>query len=216
MSMIQFDVFGQLSVKKRLQLMTLPGPKRRRILSQMGRQLQRAARKRIQQQRNVDGSPWQARKDGSGRKMMRRLGRKMYYKATPDFTEISFQGHAGSIARYQQEGFRQSVAASPALAKKGQPSYDENASKRQAKALRDAGYKIRRKGTRGWRKPSLKWVQENLKRGQAGLIIKILRDQASKASWQINLPSRSFLGATPHEINQFVNTIFDNTINAKV
>lgn len=214
--MIQFDVFGELNVQKRLQLMTLPGPKRRRMLAQIGRQIQRDARRRLRQQRNVDGSPWAPRKDGSGRKMLRKMGKHAYYKVTADFTEVSFKGRIGAIAKEQQEGIRQTVTAGQARTRAGQPRYDDPATRRQAKALRDAGYKIRRKGTKGWRKPSLKWTQENLKQGQAGLIIKILRDEASKASWTIELPSRSFLGVTQRDIRQMVNTIFDNTINAKV
>lgn len=214
--MLDFDVFGQLSVKKRLQLMTLPGPKRRRMLSLMGRKLQRDARRRIRRQQNIDGTSWEARADGSNRKMMRKMGKQMYYKATPDFAEVSFKGAVGRIAREQQEGIRETVTASMARSRAGQPNYDDDATKKQAKALRDAGYKIRRKGTKGWRKPSLKWTQQNLKQGQAGLIIKLLRDEASKASWQIELPSRSFLGATNNDIREMVNTIFDNTIHAKV
>lgn len=214
--MIQFDVFGKLSVKKRLQLMTLPGPKRRRMLSQMGRQIQRTARKRMRQQQNINGTPWEPRKDGSGKKMMRRIGRQMYHKANPDFAEISFRGPAGRIAREQQEGSREVVTASQARSRAGQPRYDDNATRKQAKALRAAGYKVRRKGTKGWKKPSLKWIEENLKQGQAGLVLKILRDEASQASWDIVLPPRSFLGLTENDIWQMVNTIFDNTINAKV
>lgn len=214
--MIKFDVFGQLSVEKRLQLMTMPAPKRRRIISGIGREIKRSAIRNIRNQRNVDGTPWKERADGSGRKMMLGMRRRIYYTVSHASTEISFKGKAKYIAREQQDGSRTIMTAGMASSRAKDTHYEKPATRKQAKALREVGYKIRRKGTKGWKKPSLKWIENNMKVGQAGLILRTLRNEPSKTQWEIVLPPRSFLGLSEVEVKDMVNRIFDSTINQRV
>lgn len=213
MSAIEFNVFGQLSVKKRLKLMTLPPAKKRKIMVQIGKRLHKEVRRRLRTNTDLEGKPFAPRSDKKKGKMFKKMGRQAYYKSTDAFTEISFKGLAGVIAREHQEGRQMTYNAYMAQRDYGSPQYDAPATKKQAKALRDAGY--RRKVGKKWQVPSLMWITRNIKLGQAGLIIKTLRDQASKTSWVIDLPSRAFLGATKHDIWQIVNMIFNETINAE-
>ena len=216
MSAIKVDVFGQLSAKKRLQLLQLPPAKRRQLLGGMGREVKRACIRRIRAQQDVNGKPWEPRKRGPGRKLLRHMNRKMRHTVNADFFELHFQGAASKIAAEQQYGMTQTLTAQAVAKEQGhRPHYDDPATKQQAKALREAGYKIRVAGTKRWRKPSLKWITQNQKQKQAGLVLKILRDDTSKKSWTVTLPARPFVGVTEHEINTFVEKIFDNTVNAR-
>lgn len=213
MSAVKFDVFGQLDVKKRLKLMALPPAKKRKVMVQIGKRLHKEVRRRLRTNTDVDGKPFAPRSDKDKGKMFKKMGRMAYYKSTDSYTEISFKGLAGAIAREHQEGLQMTYTAYMAQRDYGRPDYDAPATRKQAKALRDAGYRIKRK--KKWQVPSLMWITKNIKLGQAGLIIKTLRDQASKTSWKIDLPSRSFVGASRHEIWQLVNIIFNETINAE-
>jgi phage virion morphogenesis protein len=214
MSALKFDVFGHLNVKKRLALLQLPPAKRRKVMVKIGKRLHSETRRRLRSNSDVKGKPFAPRKDKARGKMFRRLGRMAYYKATDSYTEISFKGLAGVIAKEHQEGLQATFTAYQAAKQYGTPDYDAPATKKQAKALRDAGYKVKR-GKKKWVSPSLMWITKNITLGQAGLMIKILRDQVSKTRWIIELPQRAFLGASESDISQLVNIIFNETINAE-
>ncbi|UUA73090.1 phage virion morphogenesis protein [Cellvibrio sp. QJXJ] len=213
MSAIKFDVFGQLDVRKRLKLLTLPPAKRKRVMTQIGKRLHAETRRRLRTNKDVTGVPFAPRKEKRKGRMFRKLGNAAYYKSTDAYTEISFKGLAGVIAKEHQEGQRVVYTAAQAEKDYGTPDYDEPATRKQAKSLRDAGFKIKR--GKKWQAPSLMWITKNLKLGQAGLILKALRDEVSKKRWIIELPERAFLGASPNDINQLVNIIFNETINAE-
>ena len=64
---------------------------------------------------------------------------------------------------------------------------------------------------KGAKKPTLKWVTENLTVGQAGYAIRQLRvwaGEMGKTGWTTVLPARSFLGATHQDILKHIETIF--------
>lgn len=213
MSAIKFDVFGQLDVKKRLQLLTLPPAKRKRVMTQIGKRLHSETRRRLRTNSDVQGKPFAPRKVKEKGRMFRKLGRFAYYKSTDAYTEISFKGLAGVVAKEHQEGQRIVYTAAQAAKEYGTPDYEAPATRKQAKSLRDAGYKIKR--GKKWMVPSLMWITKNIKLGQAGLILRALRDEVSKKRWIIELPERAFVGASPNDIYQLVNIIFNETINAE-
>jgi len=68
-----------------------------------------------------------------------------------------------------------------------------------------AGFKAKIDGRT--KRPSQKWIMENLKIGQAGLLLRVLRDKAEKQSWLITLPKRQVLGASNEDISDMVQTI---------
>ncbi|ENQ2584720.1 hypothetical protein ACEOSZ_005496, partial [Escherichia coli] len=62
----------------------------------------------------------------------------------------------------------------------------------------------RKTGRRGYRKPSRKWIMDNMSMLQAGLVINILREQEKKQTWEIRIPARAFLGASGEEFRRMV------------
>ncbi|ENC7540366.1 hypothetical protein ABK178_004938, partial [Salmonella enterica subsp. enterica serovar Brandenburg] len=54
------------------------------------------------------------------------------------------------------------------------------------------------------RKPSLKWIMENMNMAQAGLVISILKGGQKKRVWEIKIPSRAFLGASDAEFTRIL------------
>lgn len=73
--MLDVDVRGLLAAQESLQLLALPAAKRRRLLNNAAKRLRTSNRKRMRNQRNVDGSPYAPRQDSSKRKMLRGLGK---------------------------------------------------------------------------------------------------------------------------------------------
>lgn len=92
------------------------------------------------------------------------------------------------------------------------PDYAGSATRRQARALLKAGYQIRH--DKRWKRPTLGWIVENLKSGQAGLILALLEDQTKEQSWKIDLPARDALGADPRDIREIVGTVLQQTLNS--
>lgn len=214
--MITLDVAGQLSLKQRLALLQLPPAKRKRMNGQMARKVRVAGRKNLRQQRNIDGTPWAARKGKSNRKMLRGLSKRMVTKGSAKAGVVSFNNHGiGRTARQQQDGLTEIMTASKMQRIHGAPNYSDPATRQQAKRLREAGFKARKKSGKGYKNVTIKYITEKLTMGQAGLILRQLTDKATKKSWAIRLPARSFLGVTEQQINAMVQTVFNQTINAK-
>ncbi|WP_299580916.1 phage virion morphogenesis protein [uncultured Microbulbifer sp.] len=210
---VRIDITGHLGVKKQLQLLQLPAAKRRRLLGQVGRKVRTYSRKRLREQRDLNGKPWQARKKKGNRRMLRGLSKKLRSKATPEKAVIDFKDSVtAGIAYKHQHGVSERWNAEKAEKVYGQPDYDAPATREQAKALRKEGYKIRRVNGHGWKQPSLKWVTENLSLGQAGVILRSMREAEPKKSWVIPLPDRSFLGVTQKEVEELATTIIDQTL----
>lgn len=92
---------------------------RRKLTQQWARTLRQSQQKRIQQQLNPDGSPYEARKpqkrDKKGRvkrKMFRKIRTARYLKtkATPDMAEVSFSNsRIERIAATHQYGLREKL-----------------------------------------------------------------------------------------------------------
>lgn len=213
MTAIKIDIFGQLNIEKRLKLLQLPPAKRRQLLGGIGREIKRQSIRNLKAQRDVEGRPWAPRKRGNDRKLLRRLARQVQANfVTPDFVEVGFKG---AVAYQQHEGTTQ-VMTGALMARQAGSGADEPATRKQAKELRNENYRVRVKGSKKWRKPSLQWITQNLKQKQAGLILRILREQTPKKAWITTVPGRAFLGATNAQVGAFVNKVFDNTINSRV
>lgn len=214
MTGMKINFFGHLDAQKRIDVLKLPPRKRRQLLGGFGREIKRQSIRNLKAKRDVEGRPWAPRARGNDRKLLRHLSRQVAANfTTPDFVEVGFRGN---VAYQQHEGVTQVMTAAKMASERGKRDhYDDPATKKQAKALRDEGYKIRVKGSKKWRKPSLKWITENLKQKQAGLILTILREEEPKKVWITTVPGRAFLGATDAQVSAFVNKVYDNTINSR-
>jgi len=214
--MIRIDVQGHLNVQRKLKLLQLPPAKRKRLMGQVARKVRSASRGRLRAQRGLDGAPWAPRKSGRKQKMLRKVGRQMKTYYQPDSGKVAFDGTViGRIARAHQDGIPEVMTADKMRRIHGQPDYSAAATTAQAKALRAEGYKARKKSGKGYRNASIREIKDTLTLGKAGIILRLMRDKPSKQRWVIPLPERSFLGATGQEINDMVNTVFDQTIRAR-
>ncbi|MBL4761385.1 MAG: phage virion morphogenesis protein [Gammaproteobacteria bacterium] len=204
---------GDLRLKNQIALLKLPSAKRKRLLARVGRKVRVKSRKRLREQKDLNGRPWEKRSGKSKRKMLRGMSKRIAVYSSPEKVDITFSNAlTGKIAKAHQEGIDEVMTSAKMRRLKGQPDYDAPATRKQAKSLRDAGYKIRKKKGKGWKKPSLKHITETMTIGQAGLVLRVLRDEASKKSWTIPLPKRSFLGASERDVTELVDEILEDIL----
>lgn len=131
--------------------------------------------------------------------------------ATPVQGVVKFKGAAGRIAKEHQKGLPTRMTARRAQKEKGKPDYSAPATRRQASALKEAGFKRPREGGNGYSKATIKWITNNMTLGQAGLVLRMLTESEAKQSWVIELPARSFLGTTESERRELVQSTFEDT-----
>lgn len=194
--------------KEQLNLLALPPKKRKRLVWRAATELKKLAARNVRQQQDPEGNAWAPRKRGK-RKMLRGLPKLLEIRtprqdvAELGFTKGTMSAHAGIIANTHQKGHTYQVSAAsrrriaPSDGGKHKP-----ASKAQARKLRELGFKRPGKRKRSYRSASLGWITGNLNYAQAGLLIKKLKDEPVKESWEIELPARPFLGASTRQREQ--------------
>lgn len=214
--MINIRVDGYLTAEQSIEVLKLSSIKRKRIMGQISRKMRVNSRQRLRDQKDLSGKPFTPRKNRKNkRKMLRKIGQKIITIYNDSEAKVTYTPAAMGVASAHQYGVDITMTAEKAQRRKGEPDTDSPATKYQAVALKREGFKQRRKGARPF-KPTISWIRENLKVGQAGLILRAMRDSPAKKSWLIHLPARSHLGATNNEIYDMVQIIVNNTINAKV
>jgi hypothetical protein len=200
--MIKVEVEGIDAAISRLQGIKNPKLKKS-ILQKAGRQVVKASKARITAQTDLSGAPFAPAADGSGRKVLvgkpgGRGLRKMLSVIEADAGSVTV-GWKNPLLSYI--GHKQQFGATESTkARKRKKEADPNApaTRQVAKSLIAAGYKTRRRG-KAYVTPSIKWITENLKMGQAGLILRAIRHTQSTGVTKI--PARSFLGITPEDLN---------------
>lgn len=201
-----------LSVKQQLNLLALPKKKRVRVLKTLGRQQRAKARKRIRDQRTVTGQKFAPRTDGKKNKMLKRMGRTLEpYVKNSNRLELKHKAVlTGRIAAMHQEGVSETMTASRMIRIHGKPDYKADCTRSQAKALASEGYKVQRKKGKGYRKATIREIMANVSQGQASLVLRKLRGNVKKSSWNIPGKARPFLGDTPIAVQQQLVEILDN------
>ncbi|MGB0894027.1 MAG: phage virion morphogenesis protein [Parashewanella sp.] len=199
---IQTNKQQALKLSDQLALLALPRNKRVKILKTLGRQQKAKARKRIQQQKTVDGKSFSPRKDGRKTKMLRKMAKSLEpYVKNADHLELKHKkAFTGKIAALHQDGGTEKMTSGRMRKIHGTPDYDAQATRAQAKALIKEGYKVKRAKGKGYRRASIKEIQERLTIGQAGLILRKLRGKRKTQSWEIEVDERPFLGDTPQNV----------------
>ncbi|HHP5491527.1 TPA: phage virion morphogenesis protein [Aeromonas veronii] len=194
--------------KDQLNLLAMQPKKRQRLVRRAAKEMQKLAARNVRQQQDPNGNAWAPSKRGK-RKMLRGLPKLLViHEPSQDVAELGFKKgsmnvHAGVVANTHQKGHTYKVTAAsrrriaPSSGGKSKP-----ASKAQARRLRELGFKRpgKRKGT--YRSASLSWITANLNSAQAGLIIRKLKNEPVKESWEIELPARPFLGANAKQREQ--------------
>ena len=202
--MLDVSVTGQQDLLRMFR--AAPPAIQTRLIRTVAKQILAKSKARASAQTDLDGMPYPAHKLGRRRKMLIRLVRRLkILDSTNTEALIGFgNSYESMIAAKQQFGFSQHFTRSSfrngADDNHARPlNYNDPATRRQAKALLDAGYKVRRRGGISLR-PTIKWITENLTMGRAGLILKILR--AAPEEWTTTLPPRSFLGGSVNEMEE--------------
>lgn len=192
-----------LSVLDRLSMLSLPRPKRVRLLKELGRAEIRETAKRIRTQKNTDGSPMARRKNGKRKKMFKRMASGLEPYVLNDGYDLNLTWRnktKGRIAARHATGQTQRMTAQQVRRRFGPPNYKEPATKPQARKLREIGFTVRQGKKKRSKKPTLKWIQENLSMGKAGLIIRTMTNKPQLSAWDIPIADRPFLGSPQSEV----------------
>ena len=221
-SPLDLDVRGLLNVDAQLALMELRPQLRRRLLKYVTKRVRSMSRKRVREQKNLDGSPFAERKGSAkGKKKMEAGLAKLLQvtRVSPDEAELGWknaltrwvasQQHNGVSERRTAAQMRRWNKVPPGVA----------CTDKQAKRLRQLGFRVRVKGKKNLTKPSVAWIQEHVNYAKAGLLIRILNDERTESSgaqsWDITLPKRQFLGVqSSNETRELVNQVFEQILNS--
>lgn len=221
-STFELDARGYLGVREQLALLSLPPQLRRRLLNNVTKRVRTMSRKRVRDQQNLDGSPFEARKgSGKGKKKMEAgLAKLMVVtRVSADEAELGWknaltrwvaaQQHHGVSERRTAAQMRRWNKTPPGLA----------ATDKQAKRLRRLGFRVRQAGKKTLTRPSVAWIQEHVNYAKAGLLIRILDDERSEStgaqSWEITLPKRQFIGVnTDRDTSLLVNQVLQQILHS--
>lgn len=221
-----FDKRAMKRLKKQLEVLALPPRERAKMLRKMGQKVISDTRQNIRQQRTVSGSSMAKRKSGGKKKLLRKMGKGLVSKRDGKFSIVVTwkNGRTAKIAYKHQNGITE-IGTLRGLQKQKQRGDtwfgpDDPATKQQAKRLKQLGYKIPvrkfKNGRWKYRKPSIKWIVENMTFGQAGLMMLILRDETPKAKphrWEIETPARPFMGVALEDVDKYLIEISQHVIN---
>lgn len=218
---LALDVRGMLEAENLLALLELPLAKRKRLLNNVSKRVRSLSRQRVRNQQNVDGTPFAPRKDATkGKKKMEAgLGKLLEVtRLSGDEAELGWrnaltrwvasQQHNGVSERRTAAQMRQWNKVPPGTA----------ATPKQAKRLRQLGFKVQQPGKKTATRPSVAWIQGHLNYAKAGLLIRVLDTEktatSGSPSWEISLPARQFLGASNSETSQLVNLVLRQILNS--
>ena len=208
---MKVDKKQHLSLLESLELMTLPPATRFRIFKKTGQAIRKKARENIRAQKTVKGSPMKPRQDGKKR-VLARMGRGLITQTTKNGVKVTWkQSLTAQIAYRHQHGIPESFTAAKMLKIFGRPDYKKPATRKQAKALIKEGFKVYAGKTGGGssksKRPSVRWIIENLNMGYAGLMLRNLISAEIKSRWQVKVPARPFLGVTDRESTKILQRI---------
>ena len=219
---LDLDVRGLLDVDAQLALLELSPQMRRRLLNNVTKRVRSMSRKRVRTQQNLNGTPFAERKGSAkGKKKMEAGLAKLLQvtRVSPNEAELGWknaltrwvaaQQHNGATERRTAAQMRRWNRVPPGVA----------CTDKQAKRLRQLGFRVRVPGKKALSKPSVAWIQEHVNYAKAGLLIRILNDEKTETSgaqsWDITLPKRQFLGVgIGQETSQLVNQVFQQILNS--
>ncbi|WP_024609067.1 phage virion morphogenesis protein [Pseudoalteromonas sp. TAB23] len=202
--------FDEGRSKEQLAFLQLKPQKRRNILRSAIRAANKSSKERITRQSDLAGKRWQGRANGKKKKMLTKLKRNMKVRYGANSASVYFKGgNSGKIARAHQEGISLDAGKPKSSAAQNK---EGPATRNLARALISEGYKIPRGKGKGSKRPSIKWITNNLSINQAGFLLRELKGSSGKGAWKIDLPARSFLGQTMAEQKEQMNFILNKAM----
>lgn len=221
-STFELDARGYLGVREQLALLSLPPQLRRRLLNNVSKRVRSMSRKRVRDQQNLDGSPFEARKGtGKGKKKMEAgLAKLMQVtRVSPDEAVLGWKNALTSwVAAQQHNGVSERRTAAQ-MKRWNKVPEGLAATEKQAKRLRRLGFKVRQEGKKSLTRPSVAWIQAHVNYAKAGLLIRILDDEKAEGSgaqsWEITLPKRQFIGvSTERDTGLLLNQVLQQILNS--
>jgi hypothetical protein len=221
-STFELDARGYLGVREQLALLSLPPQLRRRLLNNVTKRVRTMSRKRVRDQQNLDGSPFEARKgSGKGKKKMEAgLAKLMQVtRVSADEAELGWRNALTSWVAAQQHNGASERRTAAQMRKWNTVPVGLAATEKQAKRLRRLGFKVRQQGKKGLTRPCVAWIQEHVNYAKAGLLIRILDDEKTESSgaqsWEITLPKRQFIGvSTERDTALLLNQVLQQILNS--
>jgi hypothetical protein len=221
-STFELDARGYLGVREQLALLSLPPQLRRRLLNNVTKRVRTMSRKRVRDQQNLDGSPFEARKgSGKGKKKMEAgLAKLMQVtRVSADEAELGWRNALTSWVAAQQHNGASERRTAAQMRKWNTVPVGLAATEKQAKRLRRLGFKVRQQGKKSLTRPSVAWIQEHVNYAKAGLLIRILDDEKAESngaqSWEITLPKRRFIGvSTERDTSLLLNQVLQQILNS--
>ncbi|MEC4728842.1 hypothetical protein HWQ46_25335 [Shewanella sp. D64] len=204
--------FSQAEIDKAMKALErgrLTFSKEQAALRRIGNAVIRQARKNVREQRDVNGRAFAPRlkKRKGRRKMLPNIAKKLRSKNNANNVNIGYSNSlTGRIAHTQQHGTPSESWNGERMSKvRGRyRNYDRAPSRRQARMLLKAGYKIKSANGKRWKRPSQKWVIDNLKEGQLFAIWRALTGHEPSTSWEIDNAPRAFLGLPPSQSEHII------------
>lgn len=218
---VDTDPKGRLRLGKQLDILTMSPHQRKKVLRNIVKQTKKDARTNIRQQKTVDGSKMPGRASKKKKRMFRKMAKGLAGRIKNDHHAVITWKNGGQArtAYRHHHGIDEKYTAARAKKKNGLPDYKAPATRSQAKALKKEGYRrrvARKRGKGGaiLKKVSVKWIQENLTQGQAGLILRILRTGKSRGeqSWKVKVQKRPILGATQKDADKYLTAMANNAL----
>ncbi|WP_122875338.1 phage virion morphogenesis protein, partial [Pseudomonas viridiflava] len=164
-STFDLDIRGMLDAQDLLALLELPTPKRKRLLNNVAKRVRSLSRQRIRNQQNLDGTPFEARKDTSkGKKKMEAgLGKLLdVTRLTGNEAELGWRNTLTRwVASQQHNGVSERRTAAQMRQWNKVPE-GTAATEKLAKRLRRLGFKTRQEGKKTLTRPSVAWIQQHL------------------------------------------------------
>ena len=223
--MLGVSLAGDLTLRQQLAVLRLPPAARKKHHRYVAQQVIRKAKRNVQRQTDVHGRALVKRKRGKG-KVLRKLPKRLKAYTGPSKAMVTWpKTRTGQIARAHQNGIATTMTAGQAIKaarRRGEPDYSAPATAAQAKALLAAGYRKpiggtfkngAKAGQRRTRRVSAKHIMDTMTVGQAGLILRLLRNKASKQQWLIPLPEREFFGLAPADVVDVRNHLIHQILN---
>ncbi|MGL1932185.1 MAG: hypothetical protein OCC45_10540 [Desulfotalea sp.] len=210
------DSRSRLKLGQQLDVLAMGPRNRRKLVREILKETRKDLRQNIRQQKTVDGSAMKGRSGKNKKRMFRNMGKGMAVKLKNDHSGVLTWKNAGQArtAYRHHHGVDEKFTASRAEKKYGKPDYQAKATKQQAKALNENGYRARVARKRGkggavLKKVSQKWIMEHMTIGKAGLILRMLRTgkRKGKQNWKIKTPARPILGATKADADKFLTAL---------
>ncbi|MDE1328495.1 phage virion morphogenesis protein [Vibrio aestuarianus] len=206
---ISADERSYLRAIEQINLLKLDRKTRQRMLKKLGAAVAKTTRKNIRANRDPEGSQWKKRQKGRG-KMLKGFTKKLKHFQKDDNKTllVGWPSARGSVAYQHHHGLAQEsgLSARKRQAKKNnEPNKNDPATREQAKALRDLNFRLQPQGRqkRG-KKPTLKWIIENMKLGEAAKTIQELENKTPARSWEVGRPERRLIGVSPKRVAMII------------